>query len=800
MKSIKYFFLVSLSFVTPSIFPQQVKVFSLSDGTPVENVAIFNKSNTISTLTNPDGEANLFKFSLHDTLIFQHPSFERKMMTKQGLKEQGYNLYLREKYIMIEEFVFSATRFREKRRSIPNKVDVIDAGELKSLTALTSPDILLHTGNVMVQKSQGGGGSPILRGFEANKILLVVDGVRMNNAIYRSGHLQNSLTIDNGFLERTEIIYGPTSVMYGSDALGGVVHYYTKDPELAVDKKFNFGLNAYTTYASANNTGTFHIDLNNGFKRVGFISSFTVSSYGDIRMGNTRSPFLGDFGKDFYYVEKVEGKDTLLPNPDPLVQRNTGYKQYDFVQKVKFSASKHLDITGNIQYSTSSEIDRYDQLSESPGENPKFAEWYYGPQNRLMTSVRSVFKNNNPFYTNFTSTLAFQHVEEDRISRKFKSKEKLFNLEEVDLYTANFDFLKIISRENRLNYGLEFSFNEVQSEAFYTNTTTGEQSPELTRYPDNGSYLLTYGAYASYKWFLSPGIILNSGARYSFTGLGSEFSQQFDMLPYQSVRFNNSAITGNASMVYKPSPAWQFNLIASTGFRSPNVDDYGKVRPKDNLITVPNVELEPEYSYNAEIGVARVFEGYLRFEGIAYMTWLTNAIARDFYSLSGRDSLFYQGENYKIITNTNIGEAMLRGFSFNLRSDFSRKMGILSTVNYTWGRDITNDEPLAHVPPVFGKTSLDYSRENFSGSFYIFYSGWKRMEDMSPFGEDNMEEATEYGFPGWFTLNLKTGYQIAENVHVQLAVENFLDTYYKVFASGISAPGRNLMVTVRANL
>ena len=795
-------FLLFIIFITCTILVsgQQLKVFSTNSGSPVENVAIFNVTNTSSILTNGFGEANLSKFSLADTLIFQHPSFERLEMTMVELKNQDYIIHLVKKNVMMEEFVFSASRFREKRRSIPNKVDIIREEELQNVTAMTAPDLLLQTGNVMVQKSQGGGGSPILRGFEANKILLVIDGIRMNNGIYRSGHLQNGLTIDNGFLERTEIIYGPTSVMYGSDALGGVIHYFTKDPELAVDKKFEFGLNTFSSYATANNAGVFHVDINNGFRKLGFITSFTASSFGDIKMGSVRNPFLGDFGKDFFYIRRISGKDTLVTNENPLIQRKTGYKQYDFIQKIRFISGESIELTGNFQYSTSSDIHRYDQLNEAEGENPSYAEWYYGPQNRLLGALKSVFKNHNFFYTNFTSSLAFQRVDEDRISRKFGKTGRLFNLEEVYVYSGNFDFLKITPNENRLNYGLEFTFNEVKSEAYYKDIISGERSFEFSRYPDNGSYMATYGAYASYKWFLRPNLVLNGGARYSYTGLGSEFSKEFDMLPWQSVNFGNGALTGNASVVYNPSPAWQLNLIASTGFRSPNIDDYGKVRAKDNLVTVPNTDLEPEYSYNAEIGIARFFDGYVKVEGVAYFTWLTNAIVRDYHSIEGNDSLWYQGDFYRIITNRNTGEAMIHGFSLNLKSDFSSKTGIMSTVNYTFGRDVTSDEPLAHIPPVFGRTEINYKTDRFRGSFYVFYNGWKKMEDMSLLGEDNASEATEHGFPGWFTLNLKTGYSITPGVYVQLAVENILDSYYKVFASGISAPGRNIMLTLRATI
>ncbi|NJN34367.1 MAG: TonB-dependent receptor plug domain-containing protein [Saprospiraceae bacterium] len=79
-----------------------------------------------------------------------------------------------------------------------------------------------------------------MRGFEASRVLLVVDGVRMNNLIYRSGHLQNAITVDQNMLDRVEVLFGTASTVYGSDALGGVVHFFTKKPLLNAQKRQRF--------------------------------------------------------------------------------------------------------------------------------------------------------------------------------------------------------------------------------------------------------------------------------------------------------------------------------------------------------------------------------------------------------------------------------------------------------------------------------------------------------------------------------------------------------------------------------
>jgi len=257
---------------------QEIKIINQKTGSPVENVALFNKSKTISTLSNDDGKADIDCFSENDSIYFQHPSFEPMSATKNELLKNPQAVQLSERSILMDEFVISAFKKKEKKEELPFMIDVLESELIGQSFYQTSADILKETGNVYIQKSQGGGGSPILRGFEANKILLVVDGVRMNNAIYRSGHLQNSITIDNSILERVEVLFGPSSIMYGSDALGGVIHYYTRSPEFS-----SFGINTYAQYSSANKGKVIHANLNAGKKKIANLFSITYNDFEDIQ-------------------------------------------------------------------------------------------------------------------------------------------------------------------------------------------------------------------------------------------------------------------------------------------------------------------------------------------------------------------------------------------------------------------------------------------------------------------------------------------------------------------------------------
>jgi len=791
--TISTLFLITVAMATEA-YSQQITIVDQDTGEPVENVALFNQDRTISTLTDRFGKADIGEFGSSDSIYLQHPSFEPAGFTRHELVYGPGRIGLPKRTIMMEEFVVSALKGEHKRSEIPSMVDIIEPGGLSYSAYQTGADILLETGNITVQKSQGGGGSPVLRGFEANKILLVVDGIRMNNAIYRSGHLHNAITIDNNILEKVEVLYGPSGIIYGSDALGGVIHYYTRNPVPGTVMA-----QVYSQFSTANRGKVMHANLNYGRGKVANISSLTISDYGDIRSGRNRKDEYADWGLLKHYVSQVGGIDSTLANPAAHVQKNTGYTQYDVLSKTVYRPSKTLDLTLNLQLSTSSEVDRFDQLNDKNGANMKYAEWFYGPQTRFLGSVQGVSRDDNPLYTNMTATLAFQKIAEDRITRKFRSADRLFQEEDVNVYSANFDFLKLLDQGHRLNYGLEYVMNSVLSTARYEDITGGPDREAMSRYPGGGSQTHSMSVYGNIKTSLGEHSVFNAGLRYQYGLLRSEFDNQ--NLPVEDISINNGALTGSASLIYNPENTWRYSLVLATGFRNPNVDDYGKVRAKGDFISIPNHDLHPEYSYNAEVRTSKFFPGVATFSGSFFFTYLTNAIIRTPYTFNGSDTMFYDGDYYDIVANSNASLATINGISLNLDSDLEGGISFRGSLNFVKGRDITNDVPLGHIPPVFGQIMLGYEKGKFKSTGSCYYNGRKYWTDLSPTGEDNEDEALEgKGYPSWYTINLRSVYRISERFELQFAIENLFDRFYKTFASGVAAPGRNFIFSFRAHL
>jgi len=363
---------------TVGLRAQTVTVIRTIDKAPVHNVFVFDLAHKASALSDSLGRVSLDDFGMDDTIVFRHPSYLKLRTTKRQALLSDYTVIIQAAVIQLPdapiEGVYGPSGIVEERSNVFGTVEKIDAKQIQRVNAPTTADLLGRSGSVLVQKSQQGGGSPILRGFEANRVLLVVDGVRMNNAIYRSGHLQNSITIDNSILEQAEVVYGPSSVRYGSDALGGVIYFKTRDPRLSEGDSMVVGANAWGRYSSANNETSGHLDLELGGNKFGSLTSVTRSSFGDLRMGNIRHPAYPDFGKINHYAERINGLDSMLVNSDPNVHINSGYNQLDLLQKFLYKPSANASYTANFQYSNSSDIPRYDQLNDYQDGALRWAE------------------------------------------------------------------------------------------------------------------------------------------------------------------------------------------------------------------------------------------------------------------------------------------------------------------------------------------------------------------------------------------------------------------------------------------
>ena len=795
-----------LMFCLSTLFMSQAQSITIIDQNslqPIENVEVYKlNENTLITKSNQSGIVVLTGIQGAQILVFLNAMYSPITISLDQIKAQGNSLKMSENINSINEIVVSASKFEEQRKDVSQKIQVLRASEIQTMNQSSTADVMSNTGNVFVQKSQLGGGSPIIRGFETNKVLMVVDGVRMNTAIYRAGHVQNIITLDNAMMERVEVIFGPGSVVYGSDALGGVMSFTTKNPLLSTDGKIKVKAGAFTRYMSANKGYAANANISVGGKKFGSLTSFTYSNYGDLRQGANREPSVGNFGSRPWYVERVDGKDSVFVNADTNVQVGSGYTQIDVMQKFLLQQSSTVKHLVNLQYSTSSNVPRYDRLTQTSGGTAKYAEWNYGPQNRLLASYTLELSKSNKMYDNARFILGYQQIEESRIDRKFNTVNQNNRFENLDIITANLDMAKKIGK-HEFRYGLEGWYNKVNSTAFTKDIATNIESPIDTRYASGGAKMNSIAVYATHTWEITDKVILNDGLRFSNVGLNAKFTDTtFFNFPFKEAKQNNSALTGNLGVVYMPSEDCRITALVSTGFRAPNVDDLSKVfESTAGNITVPNANLKPEYTYNGEVGISNTFGNILTFQATGYYTLYRNALTTQNFTYNGQDSIMYAGTLSKVVATTNASKAYLYGLELNMNAKLNNNVTAYATYNYTYARIVTDSIaiPLDHIPPMFGKFGFQIHQNKFRADLFVNYSTMKKIAEFSPSGEDNEAYALPQGMPSWYTVNVRLGYQFNKFVGLQVACENILDKNYRQFASNISAPGRNFILTLRGN-
>ena len=799
----RFLFLLLLLLPVLALKAQTVTVLSMEDGKPVADVAVYNEARTQFCYTSPAGKASLSGFRTGQPVYFQHFSYERVSFTPEELRKAGWVVRLETKTFEVEEFIVSANRWEQKSDEVPNYISTIALPSVRIQNPQTAADLVSLGGDVFVQKSQLGGGSPMLRGFATNRVLINIDGVRMNNAIYREGNIQNVISLDPSVIERTEIIFGPGATMYGSDALGGVMDFHTKRALFSTGDSVYVKAEAMARYSTAAREQTYHADVNVGGRRMAFLSSVTWSDFGDLVMGSrSHSEYLRN-----EYQTRIGGRDTVLMNENPRKQVSTGYSQINTMNKLRFKAGKDFDIDLAHHYSHLSDVPRYDRLIQVKNSTLRYGDWYYGPQVWMMTNSTVRYSKPSAAFDEARLTVARQDYRESRHDRKINDVSLNEQTEKVGIWSVNLDFDKTPEKENSLiYYGAEYVRNNIRSEADIKNITTGETVPAGSRYPNGKNIYNSFAFYGGYKFNLGSKFTVSTGARYNFVSLNSTIADNsYYNFPFTSIQSANSAVTGAAGAVYRPDGRTELTFNLSTGFRAPNLDDLGKVfESAPGVIVVPNPDLRPEYLWNADIGASREIGKMLLAEASLFYSYLDNAMVRREFLFNGASTIEYQGEESMVYAMVNAGYAIVYGTQMKAELRPTAFLRIKSSLTLTGGHD-NDKEPLRHIPPVFGATHVIFERSLVKADLYAVYNGSITYDRLAPSERDKayMYAADSDGnpwSPGWFTLNFKTFFNISNRIDLTAGVENILDLRYRPYSSGIAAPGINFIFSARVRI
>jgi hemoglobin/transferrin/lactoferrin receptor protein len=793
--------IISFGFTT-TVFSQTITIKDKDSGEPLELVSLTSEDKKVFVFTNNKGQADVSDFVRFNKIIVQSFGYETQFVSYNQLELFSFQLNLQPSLLAMDEIIVSANRWEQNSADIPVKISSISKKDIQLQNPQTAADLLTVSGKVFMQKSQQGGGSPMIRGFATNRLLYAIDGVRMNTAIFRGGNIQNVISLDPFAIEKSEVLFGPSSVIYGSDAIGGVMSFQTITPQFTTEEKPFVSGSAFTRYSSANNEKTGHFDVNLGCKKWASVTGISSNDFGDLKMGS--------HGPDEYlrpfYVQRQNGVDVLVTNGDPLVQIPSAYSQINLMQKVRFSPNKKWDFQYGFHFSETSSYSRYDRLIRYNNAGlPRHAEFDYGPQKWIMNNLSISNMQATKAYDELSIRMAHQFFEESRISRNMNNPNRATRIEKVNAISVNADFTKKTSGNNAVFYGVEFVTNDVDSEGINENIVAGTSQAAPARYPQ--SKWNSYGIYINDQYKFSDKMLLQSGLRYNQFVLNADFDTTFYPFPFTEAKINDGALTGSLGLVYRPTAKWVISSNFATAFRSPNVDDLGKVFDSEpGSVVVPNPDLKAEYAYNLDLNVAKLFGKNVKVDVSGYYTLLDNAMVRRDFTLNGETEILYDGELSNVQAIQNAANAKVYGIQAGIEVKSVSGFYFQVDLNFQKGEeelDNGDKSPSRHAAPFFGVGRLGYSNSKLDLQLNAQFSDEVSYDNLA---EEERGKPEIYAIdgngnpysPSWYTLNLKSMYKLTENFTVTVGLENITDQRYRPYSSGIVAPGKNFILALRA--
>jgi len=740
------------------------------------------------------------------TLLVRSMGFEELIIPWVQLELGDSVFFLRPLGVYLTDFPVIGLRLPQF--SSGREVLRVERQAIEEAQAPTTADLLERNG-VFVQRSQLGGGSPVLRGFEASRILLVVDGIRLNHAAFRSGHLQQIIRNDALAMESIDLVYGSGTVAFGSDALGGLIQMNTLP--LIFKSEGDISGHVQARFSTATLERTLHTDVAYSRKKWAGLTSFTFSDFSDLRQGALTDPRDPGRWDARFTVRRVNGNDSIFSLANPNVQTNSRYGQLNLMQKVGHQG-KLLRHYLNVQYASTLLVPRYDRLSDTTSAGlPRFARWDYGPEEQFLLSLHTEKVKQGRFQ--WSSAVSWQQFRESRIVRRFQSPWQHTQNELIQVWGYSWQGSlapsesqlrskgKTTSTENIqpwLRFGFDAQFNRVGSsaQAFHVDDSTTQKAE--TRYPDGGSTQFQAGFWSEAQLFSTRQSLLQFGARFQVNTLNSLFKDTlFFPFPFSTISY--LLPSGNGSLTY----TWQvrghrIRSSLSSGFRAPNVDDIAKVfDSQPSLLVVPNPSLGPEYllSYEAEYRISSKGQQLML---LGYLSHAPGLLSLQPSTFNGEDSLVYQGQYSAVASLQNAASAWICGAQLRYKGSLSPRLHASAQLTYTYGRQFLASawQPVDHIPPFYGQLGLEWSHKRIDLGLRADFSDWKRLEDYGLLGEDNLRYATPNGMPAWWTLNSHLNWRLREGVVLRLQLNNLLDLRYRTFSSGISAPGRNFMVSL----
>ncbi|MGR8930365.1 MAG: TonB-dependent receptor plug domain-containing protein [Gammaproteobacteria bacterium] len=671
----------------------------------------------------------------------------------------------------LDRLVVTASRSEKKLSDTPYAASVVELESDKAKTIYrTIPEALKYEPGVMVQKTGHGQGSPYIRGFTGFRTLLLVDGIRLNNSVWRDGPNNYLNTVDPYSIGRMEIVRGPSSALYGSDAIGGAVNMISAGNS-NTETGFNLHPNVYYRFGDAENSHSGHAETTGNYDdRLGFLLGMSYKDYGDV----------------------VAGEPTG-------VQPRTGYRDLDVNFKGDFKLTPDSKLVFAHQHV------RIDDAWRS--HSTRYAVPWNGTvagsdqrrsldQQRELTYVKYQGKNFSGPFDNLNVTTSFQQQDEDefRIKSKGDGYRQGFRVDTVGL-TIEADK---ITAFGKWTYGIEYYHDSVNSFKNNYNANGSFKNSDIQGpVADDAAYDL-FDIFIQNEYALLESLDLTVGGRYTHAAVDA--GKMADPLTNAQTSYSNSwdNLAGSARLMYHFDEDRHWNLFSgvSQGFRAPNLSDLTRL---DTALSgereTSSLNLKPEQFISYEAGIKTDYDDWSAQLSYFYTDIVDMIIRAPTGNVVG---------GQKEVTKKNSGNGFVQGVEFGGTYRFHPQwtaFGSASWVEGTVAGYPTSapqlvDEPMSKMMPVMANFGLRWDSQDKDLWIEGMVTVASNQDKLSSSDIRDTQRIPPGGTPGYAVYNLRGGWLVNKHVNLTLALENLSDADYRIHGSGLNEPGRNVVLGV----
>lgn len=661
----------------------------------------------------------------------------------------------------IEVVYVTSERVARTALETPYSVERITAEDISSGLYRSLPDIFKDSAGVMVQKTGYGQGSPYIRGFTGFRTLFLVDGVRLNNAIFRDGPNQYWNTVDAFSVGNMELLRGPSSALYGADAIGGTVQIFSTQLDTDVYRPEQ-QIDYFYRGASAEHSNILRTSVRSEASGQAFIAGATLKDFGDLTRGQG------------------------------IEQANTGYDEYNLDAKWVTELSDRWQLSAAAFYTEQEDVPRTHRTIYSTtfaGTSPGNELRRDLSHQRFMGYARLNAEKPLDGVDDMQLTLSWQRQQERRDRERTGAR-----VDAQGITTDTFGLQAQLSSEYAdINwvYGLESYFDSIDS--FSTSNPVQGPVADDAQYQWHGLYLQGRAA-------LTPRLDLLAGAR--FNHMRADANRVSDPLSGDPIAVENSwsKTVFNLMFNYRKSQIQSLYAGISQGFRAPNLSDLTRFdSARSNEFEIPSTNLKPEHFTNYSLGY-KVYSSTVILDISVFYTDIKDQIERFVTGNTNADDEFE-------ISKANIGDGHVKGLELRFSYPISKQIKGSVLAAYVSGKVDTfpgSDQQLAseypsRLMPTSMRLELDYEplHQDWGGQLQWYLV--ERADRLSTRDRGDRQRIPPDGTPGYGILNISSFYQFNPRLRFLLEVENLFDKDYRIHGSGQNEAGRNFILGLQGS-